>query len=305
MDEKTVHVLRPVERDYLLKDWDPRDDNLEISTIVSDASDSRAYTYEADTLRLSADFPFNMNEQKQSSSLRELLSVKNIFEHRPDFIKEKAGKGICWLTDSQVLVWFLTRGSKKVDIQKIILKIKEKEHDLNIKIFPLWVRRDDPNLIIADKGTKPIDTDEWSVSQKDYELCLKEIGVTPDVDTMASFNNTKCTQFFSRLPDSRALAVDFFWQPLQSGVIYYCCPPVKCIQKVINKIFKSQPGVKFMLLVPHWRSHPFYSALKDKNSFKNCITKHFIFNASFVSEASQCMFKGQKSFNMICLLIEL
>ena len=111
-EEREVHVLKPAEKTYLLQDWDPNDDKLDLSTIVSDSSDTRSFIYEADSFRLAADFPFNLTEQSQSSSLRELYSIKKLFESKEDFVKEKAGKGILWLTDSQVMVWFLKRGSK-------------------------------------------------------------------------------------------------------------------------------------------------------------------------------------------------
>ena len=188
-------------------------------------------------------------------------------------------------------------------IQNIVLWIKEKEHEWDVKIFPLWVRRTNQNLMVADNGSKPVDKDEWQVSLEDYNMCMKKMGVSPTVDGMAVKSNARCDVFFSRLPELDSAGVDFFWQPLLSTEIYFLCPPIKLIQRVINKVLAAK-GITVVLLIPHWRSHPFYTALRDKQAFKSCIVKHFTFNALFESSVPQCMFMGRKAFNMICLLIK-
>ncbi len=48
------------------------------SFMVSDASASKAYIYEANYMKEVMEFPFNLKEQAQSSTYRELLAIHRL-----------------------------------------------------------------------------------------------------------------------------------------------------------------------------------------------------------------------------------
>ena len=118
-----IHIIRPAIQTLLLEDLDPNLAHLQKSVIVSDASESSAYVFECDSLSLIQEYPFSLSEQQQSSSMRELLAVHRVFVSMPDFIESKRGSQLVWVTDSQVMCYFLNKGSRVRNIQRIILDI--------------------------------------------------------------------------------------------------------------------------------------------------------------------------------------
>ncbi len=81
--------------------------------------------YEADTFRIVREYPFSLDEQSASSTLRELLSVERLFTHDNGYIQSIKGSTLAWLTDNSVLTWILTRGSRREVLQNKLLKIAE------------------------------------------------------------------------------------------------------------------------------------------------------------------------------------
>ena len=98
-----------------------------------------------------------------SSGQRELLTVKYALEQR---LKEGrvVAKAVTmyWLTDSENLVSFLTKGSRKLHIQTLVLQVLDICKKLNLAIIPIHLQREDPRIRIADEGSKIPDSDDWS-----------------------------------------------------------------------------------------------------------------------------------------------
>ena len=73
------------------------------------------------------------------------------------------------ITDSQCCFAFLKRGSRKTQIQKVVLRIKQFEFQHNIKIIPIWSPRTSTQIQLADIGSKiSTSTDEWSIDMVSY-----------------------------------------------------------------------------------------------------------------------------------------
>jgi hypothetical protein len=95
----------------------------------------------------------NEDERMLSSGHRELLAVAKTMEYyeQTGTFTTKA-TNIYWLTGSQNLVTFLTKGSGKRHIQKDVFQIMIRCKRLNTRIIPIHLLRDDPRIKIADDG---------------------------------------------------------------------------------------------------------------------------------------------------------
>ena len=101
----------------------------------------------------------NSNERELSSGHRELIAVTKTLEYyeRTITITTKA-TNIYWLTDSQIMAVFFTKGSSKCPIQKEVFRVMVLcNKGLKIRIIPIHLLRDDPRILIADDGSKTID----------------------------------------------------------------------------------------------------------------------------------------------------
>ena len=274
---------------------------------VSDASESHAFVYCADgTFAYVSDFEFSAAEANLSSGHRELLSIVFALETHPDvFCKFSPGK-IFWQTDSKNVFNFLRRGSRKMEIQADVVKIKKLEKILSVKIVPVWTPREHARLQLADLGSKfSTSTDEWSVVRPVVDAVLNCINVKPTIDAFASVHNKICDRFFSLIPQTGASGVNFFAQSLCTKEVYFCCPPISQILPCFKKLI-SQPGLTAILLVPDWKSHVFYPYLFNGHHCQSQIQKIFPFQPtfSFSNMASSTVFSKSPKFRMFALLIK-
>ena len=122
---RDFHVIRPAPETYSIDNFNPSDEDRELIKIVSDASDRSSFVYEADTFRIVREYPFSLDEQSASSTLRELLSVERLFTQDNNYIQSIKGSTLAWLTDNSALTWILTRGSRREVLQNKLLKIAE------------------------------------------------------------------------------------------------------------------------------------------------------------------------------------
>ncbi len=95
----------------------------------------------------------------------------------------------------------MKRGSRKSQIQKVVLRIKQFEFQYNIKIIPIWSPRTSIQIQLAVLGSKfSSSTDEWSIDKISYDAILNYFNVVPTVDCFSSNSNSKCLKFFSKIP---------------------------------------------------------------------------------------------------------
>jgi hypothetical protein len=86
-------------------------------------------------------------------------------KHALNFLKEsRTGKYeqkiIYWITDSENLVALLTKVSVKTHIQKEVLGVLKTARELKLAIIPVRLRREDPRVEIADRGSKSYNSDD-------------------------------------------------------------------------------------------------------------------------------------------------
>ena len=94
---------------------------------ISDASDNSAFIYGNDNFEIVEEFIFNKYKALSSSGLRELLAVEKALSSQPVYFQSLSNHIIYWMTDSQCCFANLKRGSRKSQIQKVVLRIKQFE----------------------------------------------------------------------------------------------------------------------------------------------------------------------------------
>lgn len=266
--------------------------------MVSDSSLHKAFIYECDSIKYVEEFPFQLGEQQQSSSLRELLAIHRVCTLNPEFFASKANTMIIWVTDSAVMCHFLNKGSRIPIIQKMILDIKDVEIRYNVVLHPHWLPRSNILLDTADFGSKRDFTNDWGIDFNSYIKLTELMNIYPQVDCMACEEISKCKKFFSKIPSSQALATDFFLQDLSPNIVYFLCPPVDKIIVALNKLL-SYSGISALFVVPIWKAAIYWTEFKKLNGFKSFIKQYIIFQSKFVNLAEDSVFKDDANFKMI------
>lgn len=268
-----------------------------------DASDDCGFAYKAGSFDLTSSYLFKPEEREMSSGARELIAVQQAFSTFDNFLRSQRGSVILWMTDSQVCFSFLTRGSKIPAIQKILLGIKIKEYEYNLKIVPKWVSRNDYYLELADKGSKlDVSTEEYGVEHKDFMNIQETLDFICTVDGFASSKCMRTHKFISLVPQKGALDVDFFTHNLSSVEYYYLHPPVSCIQRTISKLVIYNE-VHALVVMPVWPSHYYWNSILNGTCFQWFVEDFMIFRPLYVSFSKKGMFRGYKNFPTLVLKV--
>ena len=239
-------------------------------------------------------------EQKLSSGHRELLAVSqtlqnysNAWEVNPE------PTNMYWLTDSENLVKFLMKGSGKIHIQQEIFKIMNICNNLQIRIVPIHLRREDPRIQKADEGSKTQDTDDWQVNSATFDRFDSDMQFT--IDLFASFENSQCKRFYSNFWCQETQGIDAFCHNW-NGEVAWICPPVRLINKVIQKIKTSK--MSGVLFVPEWHTSDFWPETFDQdNKLRHPFTyveisRPFLMQKDFNFKSP---FSGHSKFNFLAL----
>ena len=165
---------------------------------------------------------------------------------------------IYWLTDSQNMATFLTKGSSKGPIQKEVLQIMILCKKLNIRIIPIHLLRDDPRIQIADDGSKTVDTDDWQVDHKTFGRINLKHKFT--MDLFASNKNRQCNKFYSNFYCHGTHGIDAFAHSWE-GEVLWICPPVKDVIRVVKRL--KQLKVVGVLFVPEWKTADYWTEIFD------------------------------------------
>ena len=273
---------------------------------TSDASASAAFIYENDSLKLAQDYVFNEFEKSTSSSHRELLSIKKFFEQETHFLLQCKPGYIVWITDSSNLVLFLKKGSKNPAIQEDIFKIKMFEHKYQVRIYPVRISRNERIIQLADEGSRfSTSTDEWSVDNFSFNKICEYFQVEPSVDCFASRGNSKCSNFFSKVPQTDSNGVNFFAQTLITSEIFWICPPVKLIIHVLKHL-STCPNITGILIVPLWRSADFFTHIFQGPNLHQIITEVYVIKAKFIcsNDATKNIFGSDSNFKTLACFID-
>ncbi len=157
---------------------------------ASDASGFAACAYSIKGEKLCYRGLLKKEERRLSSGQRELLAVRKTLEYyqRTRATNNKA-TNIYWLTDSQNLTTFLTKGSGKRHIQKLIFEVMVLCKKLSLRIIQIHLLRDDPRIKLADDGSKTTGMDDWQIDDETFQKSNRRFNFT--IDMFASDRNRK------------------------------------------------------------------------------------------------------------------
>ena len=230
-------------------------------------------------------------ERAISSGHRELLAVCYYLEEKADFL---ADRFLYWLTDSENLITFLTKGTTKQPIQRDIQHVLWICHLHRIRIHPIHLKREDPRIQIADAGSKSFDTDTWGISDQDFDMLDQDYGPF-SIDLFADQTSTRCARFYSFAPVRGCCGVDAFTHDW-SGENAWICPPIALAVRTLKKIAQSR--MTGVLVLPRWPTQRYWPLIHPKDSgwapaSPKCIVSS---RASFLRSRSARVAQGGYAF---------
>lgn len=275
--------------------------------LVSDASASKLFMYYNDEITTVVDYDFNSDEMKYSSGKRELSAVLVFLKFCKESKKVFKTGCIYWQTDSSNGFFMLSHGSRNLKNMELVLQIKLLERDLNVRIIPIWTKRDHPRIVLADLGSKAqSDTDEWGISRPMLNHIFEYFKFVPNLDGFATQVSRKCNLFYSKYPQNNMQGLNFFSQPFNPDYQYYLCPPTRYISNVISWI-QITKGFKGILILPHWPSSNFWCNIHTGNSFIQIIKGFYYFHTVpeiYHHFTVKNVFNCKRSMAMLALYIE-
>ena len=193
-------------------------------------------------------------ERKLSSGHRELLAVSKTLEYyESKGVTAGEATNVYWLTDSQNMVVFLTKGSGIGLVQTEVLKIMETCKRLNFRIIPIHLLREDPRIQVADDGSKTVDSDDWQVDEETFQKINRVHAFT--IDLFASNTNTKCPRFYSNFYCQGTVGIEAFAHSWNEETAWIC-PPIREVTRIIRKLRISR--LTGVLFVPEWKTADYW-----------------------------------------------
>ena len=245
-----------------------------------------------------------LTEASFSSGHRELLAVKSALQSptaQAAFSASPSSSSVFWLTDSENMVTFLTKGSGRPLIQSTVIEIFKLSRQLMVDIIPIHLRRSDYRIQVADYGSRFYDPDDWSIDSASFESLTLLWPAT--VDLFAHFSNAQVPRFYSFGNAPHTSGVDAFTQDW-NGEIAWCCPPVSLIIAALKKIAIST--MQAILVVPAWRSSSFWTFLFPDgiHAIDMCVSisafRPFLIRGRF---CSNLLMQGRPSFPFLALFL--
>ena len=191
-----------------------------------------------------------------SSTWRELEAVYRVLHSS---VKTIEGHDVVVNTDNKNVCSILKTGSRKCYLHEIAVRVDDlcSENEVNLKCQ--WVPRG--NNVQADFLSRCTDSDDWSVEPfVFYEL--ERMWGPHTCDRFACSYNAKCEMFYSKYWCPGTSGVDAFNFPWL-GENNWLVPPPRLIPYCISKVKNEK--CKATLVVPKWKSAPFWPLLFDKH----------------------------------------
>ena len=192
---------------------------------------------------------FSSEEQSMSSTYRELITVYVGLQRAR---RTLANKAVRWNTDAKNIVSIIRKGSMKIPLHNIALKIFKLTRKYNILLTMTWLRRTHNEE--ADSFSRVIEYDDWGVHPNWFKFISNKLGET-EVDRFADPWNTKCKRFNSRFYWEQAEAIDSFTQDW-SLAENWLCPPIYLISRTLKYLRLCKASG--ILIVPVWHSAYFW-----------------------------------------------
>ena len=265
--------------------------------VYSDASDSGygAFIREKDNSEVLG--LWTSEESCQSSTWRELESVNRSLNTIGESIQ---GKSVDWHTYSKNVSKILEVGSRKPHLHRIAQEIHKKCSYGNVALNCVWVPRKEN--VYADTLSRCHDSDDWEVKDHIFKQ-IDSVWGPHTCDRFATDYNAKCSKFNSRwwCPNTNGVdAFKQFWGDDNNWLV----PPPRLICKTINKLI-SEKG-KGSLVIPLWKSAPFWPMLKKGDKWEHCVKDQRYFT-SYITQKGRGengIFGSSKVFNMVIVRIE-
>jgi len=151
------------------------------------------------------------------------------------------------------------KGSSKFRLQNYAVFISNICLTHNISLRSVWIPRCLNN--VADKLSKMLDYDDYSVEESFYNLATQISKYTPNFDRFANNWNSKCQQFNSVTYCVGSGGVDAFNYTWGGKARNWLFPPVRLIIPTVLHLEKSKGNG--LLLIPQWKNAAFYPFLED------------------------------------------
>ena len=180
------------------------------------------FTPHPDRQKLVIHRPFSEDEQKTSSTYRELLCVYHGLDQTKHILK---GQSIRWFTDSSNIVSIIRKGSMVPDLLQLAILIFDITRKYNIQLAMTWVRREDNTE--ADAMSRVINYDDWGVHPNWFKHICGKLGQA-DFDRFADQNNAKTKLYNSRFFTSDTAGIEAFTQDW-SGYLNWLVPPIHLV----------------------------------------------------------------------------
>ncbi len=223
---------------------------------VSDASDSKVFVYNLkDSSNTILETRLSEEQKQWSSGARELMAL--LLTIKQWKIQQIRKRNIYWITDSENVVAFIKKGSRRPQVQKIIFELALLASELEIHIEAIHLLRSDPRIEIADAGSKRKDSDNWSVDAWSFQRLEHLMGEEFEMDVFADHLNRRTAKFFSLYYDEDTQGVDAFAQDWSKAGTLWICPPISGLIQTYRKIMRG--GGKGVLILPMWETSTYFS----------------------------------------------
>jgi hypothetical protein len=239
-------------------------------------------------------------EKTKSSTWRELQAIYRVLCHNKTCLQNKTVKA---LSDNKNVQYIINSGSSNMELHNTALAIYELCHSANIKLFIDWIPRRQND--VADHLSRCLDADDWSISDDVFSFLDNQWG-PHTVDRFSSHYNNKCKRFNCRWWVPGAEAVDALAQTW-IGENNWLVPPPRLATDCLKKL--QYENSTATLVVPEWKSAPFWPLIVDENGMFKDFIKMFYYlpvTGSIVKgKGNNGVFSSEPlSFRMLTLRIQ-
>ena len=162
------------------------------------------------------------------------------------------------VTDNQGVAAIFQIGSPVEPLQKMAVKVYMAANRLNITLFFIWRPRNNPLMVIVDKGSRGpwLDFDDFSLDAEAISE-VKNRGI--NLDSFASFHNRVVDRFFSLGYQVESSGMNFLTQRLTpSDVVLIHTHPLMLFDALLHA---SYFNCKVVALMHLWAGYPSYKNL--------------------------------------------
>jgi hypothetical protein len=233
--------------------------------VFSDASGSGYGGYIVGIVKRSAFGVWTGFESKESSTWLEIEAVNRLL---PKFASVLGGQCVRWHVDNMNVVRILKNGSMKPHLQSIVVQIYKFIRSYDIVLIPVWVPRELNKRADALSRKAYTDCDDWQVSSGKFRYLDKLWGPFT-IDRFATDRNAKCLRFNSKVWCPGTEAIDSLSVVWHSEVNWLVPPPNLALSVIKKLLNENSTGV---LIVPVWKSAPYWPMLCPDNNYANFIS---------------------------------